>query len=203
MPAELAARLCVHYRELRRWAARTALVGAGDAGKLVERHYAESLRALPLVENATRILDLGSGAGFPGWVLAAACPGSIFWLVESRQRKAAFLRAAAARAELSCHIVGARVSRRQPLSKHLGDHVPGKGGFELVTLRAVRMTDDIWTGMTSELANGARVLRWEGADPVEAVPGAARGRRIGLEGQRSIQEWLLPPADSASGSLEC
>ena len=184
--SSLLAALHAHYDELRRWAARVALLGAGEAGTVVERHYAESLRALPLLEGVSTILDLGSGAGFPGFVLAAARPDLSFWLFESRGRKASFLRSAAAKAQLSCRIVDARVSRRHPVTE-----VVVKGTIDLVTLRGVRIDRDIWEGLKPGLAAGARIVRWEGAAPVDPWPEATAGRTIGLGGRgRKIQEWL-------------
>ncbi len=159
---------------------------------MVERHYAESLLALGLIGEATRILDLGSGAGFPGWVLAAALEKATVWLVESRKRKVAFLRSAATRAELSCRIVGARVSRHQPLTSLLDADGRSVGSIDLVTIRAVKITDDIWAGLRPGLATGARVLRWEGSEAVAPLPGAERGRALPLPGrQGTIQEWCL------------
>src|SRR4051795_3521876 len=68
--------LHAHYRELALWNRRMSLVGPGTAGEILARHYGESLAALPLLPvDARRGLDLGSGAGFPGVVLAAARPG--------------------------------------------------------------------------------------------------------------------------------
>ena len=69
--------LFAHYRELALWNRRTNLIGPGTAGEILARHYGESLAALPLIPaGARRGLDLGSGAGFPGIVLAAAVRGS-------------------------------------------------------------------------------------------------------------------------------
>ena len=86
--------LHAHYRELSRWGARTSLIGRGTAAEVLERHYAESLAGAALVgEMAGRLVDIGSGAGFPGFVLAAIRPRAETVLVESRGRKADFLRA--------------------------------------------------------------------------------------------------------------
>ena len=178
--------LHAHYEELRRWARRLALVGAGEAKTIVERHYVESLRALPLLDGASTVLDLGSGAGFPGWVLAAARPDLEFWLFESRGRKASFLRAASARAQVSCRVVDARVSRRHPVT----EAVPG-ATIDLVTVRGVRINRDTWEGLAPGLAVGARILRWEGAAAVDPWPEAKAGRPLELDGRgRRIQEWL-------------
>ncbi len=182
----LTAALYAHYEELRLWAATVALVGAGEAESIVERHYAESLRALPLLDGASRILDLGSGAGFPGLVLAAARPDAQFWLFESRGRKASFLRAATAKAELSCRIVDARVSRRLPAKAVL----PAVA-IELITVRGVKIDLELWAGLKSCLARGARIVRWEGSTGVAQWPDASAGRVVVLPGRgRKIQEWL-------------
>ena len=92
---------------LLRWNAAINLVGRGDADVLWSRHVVDSLRLLPLVPAETPFAtDLGSGAGFPGLVLAVAT-GIPFALVESDRRKAAFLREAArvTAAPVSVHAV--------------------------------------------------------------------------------------------------
>ena len=186
--------LHAHYEELRRWAGRVALVGAGEAATIVERHYAESLRALPLLEGASRVLDLGSGAGFPGCILAAARPDLEFWLFESRGRKASFLRAASARAKLSCHVVDVRVSRQHPVT----EVIPG-ATIDLVTVRGVKIDRDTWAGLAPGLMVGARILRWEGVAEVDPWPEAKAGRTLALGGGgRRIQEWLYSAAETRS-----
>ncbi len=80
---------------LLRWNASVNLVSAGDEAVLRQRHIDDCLQLAPLmVPAAPRAIDLGSGAGFPGLVLAIATDVP-FDLIESDQRKAAFLREAA------------------------------------------------------------------------------------------------------------
>jgi len=89
---------------LLRWNARINLVSGKDTGALRERHVADSLQLLPLLpEGDGALVDLGSGGGFPGLVLAAAVSRPVH-LVEADRRKAAFLQAAAAELGLS-HVV--------------------------------------------------------------------------------------------------
>jgi 16S rRNA (guanine527-N7)-methyltransferase len=76
------------------WNRTVNLISRRDEPRLWERHIADSLQLVPLLPTAaTSAIDLGSGAGFPGLVLAIAS-GLQFHLVESDQRKAAFLREA-------------------------------------------------------------------------------------------------------------
>lgn len=81
-------------RELRRWQAIKNLVGPATLDRIWERHIVDSLQLLDLAPEARTWLDLGSGAGFPGLVLAIAGAerGLRVHLVESNSRKCAFLR---------------------------------------------------------------------------------------------------------------
>src|SRR5262245_62172854 len=107
--------LHAHYQELSLWNRRMSLIGPGTAREIVARHYGESLAALPLLPADSRVgLDLGSGAGFPGLVLAAARPGLEVTLVEAREKKWAFLLAAIRRASLPCTALNVRVGSPLP-----------------------------------------------------------------------------------------
>jgi 16S rRNA (guanine527-N7)-methyltransferase len=81
-------------RELRRWQAIKNLVGPATLTQIWDRHMIDSLQLLDLAPQARTWLDLGSGAGFPGLVLAIAGAerGLKVHLVESNSRKCAFLR---------------------------------------------------------------------------------------------------------------
>ncbi len=82
---------------LRKWNATHNLVSRETVETVWPRHVADSLQLLPLLRDTDRrILDLGSGGGFPALPLAIATKGSgrHFVLVEAAAKKAAFLRAA-------------------------------------------------------------------------------------------------------------
>ncbi|WP_185984193.1 16S rRNA (guanine(527)-N(7))-methyltransferase RsmG [Aureimonas mangrovi] len=86
-----------HYADrLRAWQKTTNLVAPSTLDALWSRHLEEGLRLYPLVGAAPKIVDLGSGGGLPGLVLAIkakdAQPGQSVTLVESNSKKAAFLR---------------------------------------------------------------------------------------------------------------
>jgi 16S rRNA (guanine527-N7)-methyltransferase len=88
------ARLRAYAALLARWTQRINLVSRADAGQIWERHVQDSLLLLPLIPaGVERAIDLGSGAGLPGLVLAVAS-GIHFDLVEADRRKAAFLQEA-------------------------------------------------------------------------------------------------------------
>ena len=101
---------------LRRWNRTLNLISPADEARIEGRHLVDSLQLAPLIPPAAdRAIDLGSGAGFPGLVLAAVT-GVRFALVESDQRKAAFLREAARLlgAPVEVHAQRAEVVRMPP-----------------------------------------------------------------------------------------
>ncbi len=149
------AALHAHYRELALWNRRMSLIGPGTASEILARHYGESLAALPLLpEGARRGLDLGSGAGFPGLVLAAARPGLEMTLVEARERKWAFLSAAARKAALPCRCLDVRV--QVPLPAGLPE------SLDVITSRALRLAPQVWSALAGRLDADGRVLLWAG-----------------------------------------
>lgn len=79
------------------WQAKTNLVAPSTLAAIWTRHVADSLQLLDLAPTAKTWIDLGSGGGFPGIVLACALveqPGATIHLVERNAKKAAFLREA-------------------------------------------------------------------------------------------------------------
>ena len=88
-------RLIRYAEALERWQARINLVSRATLGDLWRRHMLDSAQLLPLIPaSARRLIDLGSGAGFPGLVLAILGVPEVC-LVDADARKCAFLREAA------------------------------------------------------------------------------------------------------------
>ena len=84
-----------HYRLLCKWNKRMNLTRIRSVREAVQFHYCESLfLAHWLPKGELRIADVGSGAGFPGIPVAVLRPDCTIDLIESHQRKAAFLREA-------------------------------------------------------------------------------------------------------------
>src|SRR3954447_17958527 len=94
---EREARLDAYVDLLLQWQAKTNLVASSTLPNLWTRHISDSLQLLALALDAKIWVDLGSGGGFPGVVLACAMadtPGAVVHLVERNAKKAAFLREA-------------------------------------------------------------------------------------------------------------
>jgi 16S rRNA (guanine(527)-N(7))-methyltransferase RsmG len=118
VPRETTERLEAFVELLLRWNRRINLVSARSAEDVWRRHVVDSLQLLPLLPAAdpTPLLDIGSGAGFPGLVLAAAT-GWRTSLVEADKRKAAFLAEACGRLGLADVEIHARRIEDVELSK--------------------------------------------------------------------------------------
>jgi 16S rRNA (guanine527-N7)-methyltransferase len=94
VPRETIHRLSRYAELLAHWQKTTNLVAASTLPRLWGRHFADSAQLLTLAKTARLWLDLGSGAGFPGMVVAilgAGRPGFRMHLVESSRKKCAFL----------------------------------------------------------------------------------------------------------------
>ncbi len=95
------------------WSARINLVSRRDLSVLWPRHVEDSLALVPHIPAGTaRAIDLGSGAGFPGMVLAIET-GIPFTLIESDTRKAIFLREAARMTGAPVTVINGRIETAQ------------------------------------------------------------------------------------------
>ncbi|MCH5378147.1 MAG: 16S rRNA (guanine(527)-N(7))-methyltransferase RsmG [Planctomycetes bacterium] len=111
---ETEARLHRFADHLKRWTRAKNLVGPETLTSLWTRHIADSAQVLAAVPDSRRWVDLGSGAGFPGLIVAiliADMPGASVHLVESNGRKCAFLRAAARDCGAPAHIHNDRIEK--------------------------------------------------------------------------------------------
>ena len=147
---ETLARLDVFVDLLLDWQRTTQLIASSTVPQLWTRHISDSLQLLDLAPAAARIwVDLGSGGGFPGLVLACALAdkaGCCVHLVDSNAKKAAFLRQAAAATRVPAVIHGMRI---QEFAQKFA------GRAEVITARALaplkRLLDQcfpLWTDET-------------------------------------------------------
>lgn len=167
--------LHAHYQELSVWNRRLSLIGPGTIDEVLGRHYGESLAALALIPSNARVgLDIGSGAGFPGLVLAAARPSLEMTLVEAREKKWAFLSAAARKASLPCRCLNVRVSVPLPAG------IPAS--LDLVTARALKLDPDVLGALAERLGPDGRILLWLGEEDPALPASLVPGRSVKLPG---------------------
>jgi 16S rRNA (guanine527-N7)-methyltransferase len=170
---ETEARLRDFVALLLRWNQTINLVSARDAETVWDRHVLDSLQLAPLIPRGTHsAADLGSGAGFPGLILAIAT-GIEFALIESDQRKAAFLREAAHRlaAPAIVHPVRAEKLRLTPV--------------QLITARALAPLPELLALAYPLLAPGGVCLFPKGRTVAEELTAAKREWHMQVEAQPS------------------
>jgi 16S rRNA (guanine527-N7)-methyltransferase len=109
-------RLAIYAELLLKWQRKINLVGSSTIGDLRARHFDDSLQLLPLAGAWQNWVDLGSGAGFPGMVIAIAAGDAErrIHLVESDKRKAAFLRDVSRETHANVEIHADRIERVLP-----------------------------------------------------------------------------------------
>lgn len=168
-----------HYELLVRWNRVLNLTSIESLDEIVERHYCESVfLAVHLPAGALRLVDLGSGAGFPGLPVAVLRPDCSVTLVEAHRRKAVFLREAS-RELLNVRVLPVRF-----------EHI-AEAPFDRVVSRAVSYKDLAPAlkrfGCAADLLTGAEVppeslgFVWE--LPVQLPWGKNRFLRSGLLAQ--------------------
>ena len=159
--SETEARLDRYVGLLLEWQIKTNLVAPSTLPNLWTRHISDSLQLLTLAPSAKTWVDLGSGGGFPGVVLACALaemPGANVHLVERNAKKAAFLREAVriTSAAATVHLAG------------IGDIVDRIGSrVDCVTARALAPLHQLVGFAEPFVSGGAKALFLKGQD-VEA-----------------------------------
>jgi 16S rRNA (guanine527-N7)-methyltransferase len=145
-----------------------------DRGQARNVHVADSLSGLevPDLRSAGVIADLGSGAGLPGLVLAAALPDARVWLVETVRRKAEWI---AATAE-ACGLENASA-----VWTRAEEFEDGMGACDVVTARALAALPVLCEYAAPLLREGGALVCWKGAvEDEEAADGRAAARFLGL-----------------------
>jgi len=127
-------RMSEHYRLLREWSRRMNLTGLKEREAILRRHFLEPILAADMIDGQGRLIDIGSGNGFPGVPLAVLHPGLELVLVESSEKKSSFLWMILRELGLkAAQVATRRVCRRADLA----DFLPARW----VTYRAVRGRD--------------------------------------------------------------
>jgi 16S rRNA (guanine527-N7)-methyltransferase len=172
---------------LEKWNRTHNLTSIRGAERMVSHHLLDSLAVLPhlSLRAGERLIDVGSGGGLPGIPLAIARPEWQVALLDSSQKKAAFLRQAAAELKLAnAAVVEARAERFAPVRR-----------FEVVITRAFSDLAQFAAAATHLLAPGGRLVAMKGAYPkteIAALPPdvtvvAVQPLQVsGVEGQRHL-----------------
>jgi 16S rRNA (guanine527-N7)-methyltransferase len=108
--SEIEEKLKQYQALLVKWQKKINLVSPNTINESWERHFIDSMQVEPLVPNGAKtIFDLGCGAGFPGLVLAMMRPDLDIHLIESDQKKCAFLKSVSRETKTPTQVHNARI----------------------------------------------------------------------------------------------
>lgn len=170
---------------LLKWNAVYNLTSVRDPRQMVTQHLLDAMAALPAFTAAQRVLDVGSGGGLPGLVLAIWAPQMQVHMIDTVHKKTAFLTQVKAELELSnAHIHTGRVEQLEVKQK-----------FDVITSRAFAELADFvnWSGHLLE--QGGQMIALKGQAPLEEIAGLPSSWRMkeltplsvpGMDAQRHL-----------------
>lgn len=143
-------RLLVYVAELRRWNKAYNLTALREPEELVRRHVLESLALIPHVveQRAVAVLDVGSGAGLPGLVLAIGCPELTVTLLDPSLKRTRFL----TQVVHDLPVPNARVLRRKL------DQVAREERYHVIVSRATMHVDALVAQAAALLVPGGKIV---------------------------------------------
>jgi 16S rRNA (guanine527-N7)-methyltransferase len=152
------------------WQQTTNLIAPSTTSEIWTRHIADSLQLLALAPQAQVWIDLGSGAGFPGLVIACALqPPALVHLVESNAKKAAFLREAARLTGVPARI---HVQRIEVFAQQFD------GSADAVSARALAPLTTLLGYVEPFMKRGAQALLLKGQDVAAELTESAKYWKI-------------------------
>jgi 16S rRNA (guanine527-N7)-methyltransferase len=166
-------RLLDYLTLMAKWNAVYNLTSLRDPMQMVTHHLLDSLAAVPAFEGAINVLDVGSGGGLPGVVLAIVRPDMRVSMIDTVHKKTAFLTQVKAELQLTnVTVYTARVEQLQ---------VNDEAKFDVITSRAFADLSDFVNWSAHLLAPHGRYIALKGVAPAEEqqrVPGEWKVSRV-------------------------
>ncbi len=180
-------RLAVYFRELKHWSRRINLVAkkATDS-EILEKHFLDSLTLSSMLQGEmVHLLDIGTGAGFPGLVCKAAMPEIALTLVEPRQKRVAFLSHICRSLQLeNVTILDCRIEDET--------RIPSESHFSHITSRAVSELKLFLEMSCRFMKPGVQVICMKGPKWQEELNVYEKGAAAELFRVADKKEFLLP-----------
>jgi 16S rRNA (guanine527-N7)-methyltransferase len=144
----------VYLKELGAWNEKTNLTGSHDEREVVIKHFVDSMAACRVLTpvQGYKLIDIGSGAGFPGLVLKLAIPDLEVTLLEPSQKRVAFLRHLIGRLHLKeIDVVDQRIQEYAGMQSY-------PGMYDWITVRALSISSLLGPARSLLSENGKLLL---------------------------------------------
>lgn len=175
------ARMGAHLELVAKWNRVHNLTAVRETGQMVALHLLDSLTLAPHLRGARTLLDVGSGAGFPGIPIAIARPDLAVTVLDSSRKKCAFLEQAKAELGLdNVQVAYERVEQWQP-----------EGRFDAVASRAFAELADFVSQARHLVTPGGRMLAMKGVHPFEEIARVPASHRV-----VEVVELAVPSLDA-------
>lgn len=173
--AHEADQLAVYHHLLLDWNTRMDLTAVTEDSEMLDKHYVDSLMPLSLpglLPSTGSVIDVGTGAGFPGMPLAICCPGLQFTLLDSQQKRLTFLAEVISQLSLSnVTLVHARAEdgARNPALR---------ASFDLAVARAVAPLPVLAEYLLPYVRVGGFALCWKGPSVLNEIVSGRRAAHL-------------------------
>jgi 16S rRNA (guanine527-N7)-methyltransferase len=158
LPDQAAPQLATLLGELRRWGKRINLTAILDPDEMIGAHVLDSLAVRPFVEGP-QVIDIGTGAGFPGLPLAIADPDINFTLLDGSGKKISFVK----------HMIGELgLANAIAVKARAEDYAPGKR-FDTVIARALATVPRLVELSAHLVREDGQLLALKGKYPAEEL----------------------------------
>ena len=165
--ADLPGKLLRYHAMLMDWNTRMDLTAVTEEAEMIDKHYVDSLIALSvpgLIPETGRLIDVGTGAGFPGLPLALACPGLKITLMDAQQKRLNFLQAVIDDLGVrNVTLVHARAEDGAQFPQH-------REKYDVAVARAVASLSVLSEYLLPYVKVGGKALCWKGPALIDELP---------------------------------
>lgn len=173
----------IHARELIRWTRRTNLTSITDPAEVAVKHFLDSIAPANLIPPDARLLDIGSGGGFPGIPLKILNPSLPVTLIDAVRKKVSFLN----------HVIMMLQLKRIEAHHIRSEKIDRGCRFDVIVSRALSSLEDFVVQALPLLARGGLII---------ALKGRAAEAKKEYEQMLSSSDRILPPKVKDALSVE-